>query len=96
MNARFKTRHLRLGKWPRRNLQRKLEPLVSALQLLKGLFGLDCKQTDARFRQTDRRFGLVQLDIRNLRKEMNARFAVMEEQMKRIEERLEHVEAARL
>ena len=84
MNARFKTRHLRLGKWPRRNLQRKLEPLVSALQLLKGLFARDCKQTDARFRQTDRRFGLVQLDIRNLRKEMNARFAVMEGRIDRL------------
>lgn len=39
---------------------------------------------DTRFRQVDRRLGLVQLDIRNLRKEMNERFAVMEDRIDRL------------
>ena len=39
---------------------------------------------DARFRQVDRRLGLVQLDIRNLRREMNERFAVMEDRIDRL------------
>ena len=42
------------------------------------------QQVDARFRQVDRRLGLVQLDIRNLRKEMNERFAVMEDRIDRL------------
>jgi hypothetical protein len=39
---------------------------------------------DGRFQQVDRRLGLVQLDIRNLRKEMNERFAVMEDRIDRL------------
>jgi len=42
------------------------------------------QQIDTRFRQVDRRLGLVQLDIRNLRKEMNERFAVMEDRIDRL------------
>jgi chromosome segregation ATPase len=42
------------------------------------------QQIDTRFRQVDRRLGLVQLDIRKLRKEMNARFAVMEDRIDRL------------
>ena len=42
------------------------------------------QQIDTRFRQVDRRLGLVQLDIRNLRKEVNERFAVMEDRIDRL------------
>ena len=42
------------------------------------------RQTDARFRQVDRQFGLVHLEFRDLRKEMNERFAVMEDRIDRL------------
>ena len=58
---------------------------------LERLVRTGFQRTDARFRQVDRRLGLVQLDIRGLRKEINERFTVM---MDRIEERLSRVEAA--
>jgi hypothetical protein len=41
-------------------------------------------QIDARFRQVDRHFGLVHLEFRDLRKEMNQRFAVMEDRIDRL------------
>ena len=41
-------------------------------------------QIDARFRQVDRQFGLVHLEFRDLRKEMNERFAVMEDRIDRL------------
>ncbi len=37
------------------------------------------RQTDARSRQVDRQFRLVHLEFRDLRKQMNERFAVMED-----------------
>ena len=46
--------------------------------------GARFRQIDKRFGQVDRRLGLVQLDIRNLRKEMNERFAVMEDRIDRL------------
>ena len=51
---------------------------------LERLVRTGFQQTDARSRQVDRRLGLVQLDIRNLRKEMNERFAVMEDRIDRL------------
>jgi len=42
------------------------------------------RQIDARFRQVDRQFGLVHLEFRDLRKEMNGRFAVMEDRIDRL------------
>ena len=42
-------------------------------------------QIDARFRQVDKQFGLVHLEFRDLRKEMNQRFAVMEDRIDRLE-----------
>ena len=51
---------------------------------LETLVRAGFQQTEARFRQVDRRLGLVQLDIRNLRKEMNERFAVMEDRIDRL------------
>ena len=42
------------------------------------------RQIDARFRQVDRQFGLVHLEFRDLRKEMNQRFAVMEDRIDRL------------
>ena len=41
-------------------------------------------QVDKRFDQIDRQFAVVQLDIRNLQKEMNERFAVMEDRIDRL------------
>ena len=41
-------------------------------------------QIDARFRQVDRQFGLVHLEFRDLRKEMNGRFTVMEDRIDRL------------
>jgi len=41
-------------------------------------------QVDARFRQIDARLRLANLEIRNLRKEMNERFAVMEDRIDRL------------
>jgi len=41
-------------------------------------------QIDARFRQVDRQFGIVHLEFRDLRKEMNERFAVMEDRIDRL------------
>ena len=41
-------------------------------------------QIDARFRQVDRQFRLVHLEFRGLRKEMNERFAVMEDRIDRL------------
>ena len=46
--------------------------------------GARFRQIDKRFGQVDRRLGLVRLDIRNLRKEMNERFAVMEDRIDRL------------
>ena len=46
--------------------------------------GARFQQIDKRFGQIDRRLALVQLDIRNLRKEMNERFAVMEDRIDRL------------
>ena len=51
---------------------------------LERLLRTGFQQTDTRFRQVDKRLGLVQLDIRNLRKEMNERFAVMEDRIDRL------------
>jgi archaellum component FlaC len=41
-------------------------------------------QVDVRFEQIGKRLGLVQLDIRNLRRDMNERFAVMEDRIDRL------------
>jgi len=41
-------------------------------------------QIDARFRQVDKQFGLVHLEFRDLRKEMNERFTVMEDRIDRL------------
>jgi hypothetical protein len=51
---------------------------------LERLVRTGFQQTKARFRQVDRRLGLVQFDIHNLRKEMNERFAVMEDRIDRL------------
>ena len=42
------------------------------------------RQIDKRFDQVDRRIELVQLDINNLRKDMDERFAVMENRIDRL------------
>ena len=42
------------------------------------------KQIDRRFGQVDKRLDLVQLDIRNLQKGMEERFAVMEDRIDRL------------
>ena len=51
---------------------------------LEKLIRSGFQQTDARFRQVDRQFGLVHLEFRDLRKEMNERFAVMEDRIDRL------------
>jgi len=53
--------------------------------VLERLVRTGFQQTEVRFRQVDRRLGLVQLDIRNLRKEMNERFAVMGDRIDRLQ-----------
>jgi hypothetical protein len=56
------------------------QQLTSLEKLVRSGF----RQTDARFRQVDRQFGLVHLEFRDLRKEMNERFAVMEDRIDRL------------
>jgi chaperonin cofactor prefoldin len=56
------------------------QQLISLEKLVLSGF----RQTDARFRQVDRQFGLVHLEFRDLRKEMNQRFAVMEDRIDRL------------
>src|SRR3990170_763947 len=41
-------------------------------------------QIDARFRQVDKKFGLVHLEFRDFRKEMNERFTIMEDRIDRL------------
>ena len=41
-------------------------------------------QIDARFRQVDKQFGLVHLEFRDFRKEMNERFTIMEDRIDRL------------
>jgi archaellum component FlaC len=58
-----------------------LEKLVrSGFRQTDARFG----KIDIRFRQIDRQFGLVHLEFRDLRKEMNERFAVMEDRIDRL------------
>ena len=66
------------------NPAKKTRTINQQLTSLEGLVRSGFRRTDARFRQVDRRLGLVQLDIRNLRKEMNERFAVMEDRIDRL------------
>ena len=72
-----------------------LEKLVRAgFQRTDGRFRQIDKrfgQVDGRFRQIDKRFGqvdrrleLVQLDIRTVRKEMNERFAIVDDRIDRL------------
>ena len=42
------------------------------------------RQSESRSRQVDKQFGLVHLEFRELRKEMNERFAVMEDRIDRL------------
>ena len=63
---------------------KKTRTIDQRFTVLERLVRTGFQQTDARFRQVDRRLGLVQLDIRNLRKEMNERFAVMEDRIDRL------------
>ncbi len=42
------------------------------------------KQVDSRFRQIDGRFELVHVEFRNLRKEMNDRFTIVEDRLDRL------------
>src|SRR3989304_4579562 len=54
------------------------------LSSLEKLVRSGFRQTDGRFRQVDRQFGLVHLEFRDLRKEMNGRFTVMEDRIDRL------------
>src|SRR3990167_6759519 len=67
-----------------KNPAKKSRTVNQQLTSLERLVRSGFRRTDARFRQVDRRLGLVQLDIRNLRKEMNERFTVMEDRIDRL------------
>jgi len=51
---------------------------------LEKLVGTGFRQTERRFQQVDRRFNVVDLQFRDLRKEINGRFAVMEDRIDRL------------
>lgn len=68
----------------KKNPAKKTRTINQRFTALERLVRTGFQQSDARFRQVDRRLGLVQLDIRNLRKEMNEGFAVMEDRIDRL------------
>jgi hypothetical protein len=68
----------------KKKLAKKTRTINQRFTALERLVRTGFQHTDARFRQVDRRLGLVQLDIRNLRKEMNERFVVMEDRIDRL------------
>jgi len=51
---------------------------------LERLVRTGFRQTDRRFTQIDRRFNVVDLQFRDLRKEMNEKFAVVEDRIDRL------------
>ena len=51
---------------------------------LEQLVRTGFRQTERRFQQIDRRFNVVDLEFRDLRKELNERFAVVEDRIDRL------------
>jgi phosphoglycerate-specific signal transduction histidine kinase len=68
----------------KKNPAKKSRTINQQFTSLERLVRTGFRQTDRRFAQVDRRFNLVGLEFRALRKEINEKFAVVEDRIDRL------------
>ena len=73
-----------VGQMAKKNSTKKPRTINQQFASLERIVRTGFRQTNRRFAQVDKRFDLVGLEFRALRKEMNEKFAVVEDRIDRL------------